>query len=967
MRKILFLLMASVVLCLQAKEYTYMTVPSDPMQARIYTLDNGLKVYLTQNAEKPEIQTMIAVRAGSQNDPLNSTGLAHYLEHIMFKGTQQYGTSDYAKEKKYLDQIDELYEEYGATTDPERRKLIYHIIDSVSYESSKIAIANEFDKLMSTIGATGVNAYTSTDRTCYHEVIPAGELRRWAMIESDRFQNMVIRGFHTELEAVYEEFNMYSTQDQSKVMLAIDQILYPNIPYRQHTVIGTQEHLKNPSLKNIKQFYQTYYRPNNVAICLAGDLDFDKTIAIVDEYFGQWQPNTELPHVIVPVQKPLAQHKDTIVKGNESSQVWMGWRFPAITHADMDAIEVMAEVLQNGKCGLIDVNLEQKQLLLGAEAAPLESNDFTTFYLIGVPKEKQSLAEVRDLLLQEIEKLKKGEFSDAMLHGIIANQRRHEMQRLESNNARVNLFLTSFIYNIPYEDILHELDRKALVTKQDIQRVANRYFTDSYACVFKEQGDDVNPAKVDKPQITPIEMNREKQSEFVTRLSQMEQDRLTPQFLDFNRDLSRVTLPKGQTLYYVQNKENELFHLDLVAQTGTNTDPSLSLGTDLFDYLGTGTMSVDSFQASLYNLAAEASVYASGDETHFAIYGLQENFDATLTLLEDWIMTAKADEKTYREVVFDRITSHNDAKADQRSNFSQLRGLGFYGKKAWQSLTLTPKQMKKLSGETVLERVRQLLPTISRVTYYGPTALQDLQQHLNTQSKILALGQKEKMTASPRLKRQRVEQSEVWLAPYQANNLYYIGYADWGEVYNPKDEAIVRLFNEYFNGSMGSIVFQEMREARALCYASAAYYQQAGFAGEDNWFMTYVITQNDKLKDCMLTFDSICNHLPLSPTAFIQAKTSLLKNIEKRRYVRSAPIGAYLGFVDKGWDHDLFEDIYREVQALTLDDVVEFANNHVANRTYRYLILGNAKELDMKYLKTRGKIRKFSQKDTFVY
>ena len=220
----------------------------------------------------------------------------------------------------------------------------------------------------------------------------------------------------------------------------------------------------------------------------------------------------------------------------------------------------------------------------------------------------------------------------------------------------------------------------------------------------------------------------------------MEQDRLTPQFLDFNRDLSRVTLPKGQTLYYVQNKENELFHLDLVAQTGTNTDPSLSLGTALFDYLGTGTMSVDSFQAALYNLAAEASVYASGDETHFAIYGLQENFDATLTLLEDWIMTAKADERTYREVVFDRITSHNDAKADQRSNFSQLRGLGFYGKKAWQSLTLTPKQMKKLSGETVLERVRQLLPAISRVTYYGPTALQDLQQHLNTQSKILALG-----------------------------------------------------------------------------------------------------------------------------------------------------------------------------------------------------------------------------------
>jgi predicted Zn-dependent peptidase len=275
--------------------------------------------------------------------------------------------------------------------------------------------------------------------------------------------------------------------------------------------------------------------------------------------------------------------------------------------------------------------------------------------------------------------------------------------------------------------------------------------------------------------------------------------------------------------------------------------------------------------------------------------------------------------------------------------------------------------MKKLNGKEVIARIRALLPGISRITYYGPAELNQLQTQLNTTSRFVALGDKAQMTEAPHLKRQRVSQNEVWMAPYNANNTYYIGYADWGEVYNAKDEAIVRLFNEYFNGSMGSIVFQEMRESRALCYASAAYYQQAGRAGEDNWFMTYVITQNDKMKDCMLTFDSICDVMPKSVSAFEQAKTSLLKSIEKRRYVRAAPIGAYLGFVEKGWDHDRFEDIYKEVQKLTLEDVAAFAEAHVAKRTYRYLILGNQKELDMKYLKTRGKIRKFSQKDIFVY
>ncbi|MBQ2608632.1 MAG: insulinase family protein, partial [Paludibacteraceae bacterium] len=280
-----------------AKEYAYKTVDGDPMQARIYTLDNGLTVYLTENHAEPVIQTMIAVRAGSQNDPLESTGLAHYQEHIMFKGTKSYGTTDYEKEIPNLRAIDSLYEVYGQTTDPARRKAIYHQIDSFSYENSKIAVANEFDKLMSAIGATGVNAYTSTDRTCYHEVIPATELTRWAMIESDRFQNLVIRGFHTELETVYEEFNMYATEDYDKVSLAIDQALFPNIPYRQHTVLGTQEDLKNPSLINIRKFYDTYYRPNNVAVCLSGDFDSDRAIEVIDAWFGNWKPQ------VVPAPK----------------------------------------------------------------------------------------------------------------------------------------------------------------------------------------------------------------------------------------------------------------------------------------------------------------------------------------------------------------------------------------------------------------------------------------------------------------------------------------------------------------------------------------------------------------------------------------------------------------------------------------------------------------------------------------
>ena len=278
--------------CDSGKDYE--TVEGDLLNARIYTLDNGLKVYLSVNEEKPRIQTYIAVRTGSRNDPAETTGLAHYLEHIMFKGTTNFGTTDYEKEKPLLDEIERRFEEYRKTIDPEQRKLMYHAIDSVSQLAAKYFIPNEYDKLMATIGAEGTNAYTGYDQTCYVEDIPSNQIENWLKIESDRFKNMVIRGFHTELEAVYEEKNMSLTQDSEKLFDSSLKLLFPTHPYGTQTILGTQEHLKNPSITNIKNYFNRYYVPNNVAICMSGDFNPDEVIELIKKYFGDWQPNSEL-------------------------------------------------------------------------------------------------------------------------------------------------------------------------------------------------------------------------------------------------------------------------------------------------------------------------------------------------------------------------------------------------------------------------------------------------------------------------------------------------------------------------------------------------------------------------------------------------------------------------------------------------------------------------------------------------
>lgn len=312
--------------CTDSSGYTYETVKNDPLKTRIYTLDNGLKVYMSVNKAEPRIETYIAVKVGGKNDPSETTGLAHYFEHLMFKGTQQFGTSNYEAEKPLLDQIEQLFEVYRKTTDDAERAAIYRQIDSISYEASKYAIPNEYDKLMSAIGALETNANTSMDRTVYIENIPSNQIENWARIQADRFKNVVIRGFHTELETIYEEKNMSLTDDNRKVYTTIGEVLYPNHPYGKQSVLGTQEHLKNPSITNVKNYHTQYYVPNNMAILLSGDFDPDQMIATIDKYFGDMQPNENIPQLAFEPEAPITKPIVKEVYGPDAANVTLAWR-----------------------------------------------------------------------------------------------------------------------------------------------------------------------------------------------------------------------------------------------------------------------------------------------------------------------------------------------------------------------------------------------------------------------------------------------------------------------------------------------------------------------------------------------------------------------------------------------------------------------------------------------------------------
>ena len=451
-------------------QYKYETVANDPLGTKMYTLDNGLKVYMSVNKETPRIQTYIAVKVGGKNDPSETTGLAHYFEHLMFKGSQKFGTSDYAAEKPLLDEIEALFEVYRNTEDEAERARIYHKIDSVSFLASDYFIPNEYDKLMSVIGAEGTNAYTSTDMTVYVEDIPSNQIENWARIEADRFMNPVIRGFHTELETVYEEKNMSLTSDFRKALEAMDGILFSDHPYGTQTVLGTQEHLKNPSITNIKNYHKTYYVPNNMAICLSGDFDPDKMLAIIEKYFGQMEPNKDLPEVDFETRTVIEAPVSKDVYGLDAENVMIGWKYPGAGTEDAMIADVVAYILSNGSAGLIDLDLNQQQKVLGADAMSYTRPDAGEFIIMANPKEGQTLEQAKDLVMGEVAKLRNGEFDENLLAGTINNLKISQMRLLESNENRADMYVQSFINGTDWADEVALLENLGKVTKQDVVR-----------------------------------------------------------------------------------------------------------------------------------------------------------------------------------------------------------------------------------------------------------------------------------------------------------------------------------------------------------------------------------------------------------------------------------------------------------------------------------------------------------------
>ena len=952
-------------LAASCSQYKYETVPNDPTNTRIYTLDNGLKVYMSVTKDEPRIDAHIAVKVGGKNDPHETTGLAHYFEHLMFKGTESFGTQNYELEKPLLDAIEAQFEIYRKTTDESERTAIYRVIDSLSYEASKYAIPNEYDKLMAAIGADGTNAYTGYDMTVYTENIPSNQIENWAKIQADRFANNVIRGFHTELETVYEEKNMSLTQDSRKIYEQMFSALFKNHPYGTQTVLGTQQHLKNPSITNIKNYYKEWYVPNNVAICMSGDFDPDQTIRIIDQYFGNWKPNPDLKKMSFEPEAPITEPIVKEVYGLESPSVTLAWRFPGIKDPSSDKLEVISQVMNNGQAGLIDLNVNQQQKVLSAFGGNYAQADYSVFLIQARPKQGQSLEEVKEIILAEVENLKKGNFDDDILKAIVNNFKLSQVEYLESSYGRTDSFVNCFINEVSWERFINQVDNISKITKEDIVAYANEYFGDNYTVINKIQKKDPNELKIAKPAITPIFMNRDTSSAFLREIQASVVAPIEPVFVDFEKDMSILTAKSNIPVLYKQNTTNDIFTLIYQFDMGNNEDKCLGTATQYLDYLGTSTMTPEQIKTAFYGLACSYGVYTSAEKTQVVVSGLGENMKEAITLVESLLADAQANPAALQGLKADILKRRQNNKLNQSANFNQLRAYNTYGPNSPSTNHLSNNEIKGLKDNALLDRIHALNSYEHEILYYGPMTQEEIVATIAELHNV-----PEKLTPvvkNDSFKERKITKNEVIIAPYDAKQIYLAGYSNRGEEYNAANAPVIALYNSYFGGGMNAIVFQEMREARGLAYSAGASLSSPSKVGKTYNYNMFIATQNDKMIDALEAFDEIINDMPLSDNAFDIAKESLLANIRTTRVVKSDVLSRYVRMRDLGLNYDINKDIFEKVQGYTMEDIVKFQQEWVKDRKYSIAILGDAKDLDLKGLKEYGNIRKVSTEEIFGY
>jgi len=927
-----------------------------------YTLDNGLTIILNEDPTRAEVFGYMVCKAGGKDDPSDATGMAHYMEHMLFKGTSKLGTTDWAKEKVEIDSIFALYDKLGKTSDEKERSAIQLSINTHSIEANKYAIPNEFSNVVKKMGGTGLNANTSPDRTVFFNTFPPNQIEPWLELYAHRIQDAVFRGFQSELEVVYEEKNMYTDMFFMQMITAFQKSFFKTHPYGQQLLIGTNDDLKNPSLTKMYDFYKTWYVPNNMALILAGDFKSEQIKPMIEAAFGSWE-RKETPQRKTWKETPPQGRELVEVKMSPVKIAMLGFATVPEGHPDELALEVCNGIISNESgSGILD-QLALNNELLAAQLFTFPYYDYGLSIAFIVPKiVGQSLEEAEKLVLDKINIVKKGEVEDWRIDAIKKELYRQYQESMETNEYRGELLGETFAREDDIFKLKNYPERINKISKDDVIKVANKYYGENYLAFFSKMGKN-KTEKIAKPGFKPVVSNTNAVSSFAKKLDAIQPLEYTPKYINFNNDIKTADISKGVKLYTVINPQNDIFSLKIKFTAGEKEIPMLKYATQLMGYAYTDDYNKQDLKNEFAKIGATYSVSADDSYTTLSITGIEQDLDKALQLINGLINNPKIAQEDCKILL-------EGAKADrkiERSEPDAVAGAAFdwvrYGNESDYLTRLTLKEIEALQADTLVAEFLKATNYSAQLHYTGKKSLADVTAIIKKNLKF-----KEALT---------VGDVPVYkpIKTYTDNTVYFINkksavqskifFLANGDNVVLKDIPKAEAFNQYFGGGFSGLVLQEIREYRSLAYGAGAVYRLPNKIGKPSYFMGYVGTQTDKTSEALEVFMDLVRNMP--------EKTERIKIIKP--YLEQSALAQNPGFRDlssyvfslkqKGFTDDPAKLFKSDYQNLNFADITEFYNKSIKEKPMVITIVGNKKKLDYKNLSKYGNVINVNEKDLY--
>ena len=938
-----------------------------PLDVEIYTLENGLTVMLNEDRNETSVFGAVVIDGGGKRDPSDATGIAHYLEHVLFKGTSKMGTTNYAKEKVYLDSIEVLYDELSKKEDKKTRLKIQRHINDLSVKASEYAIPNEFTRLIEGMGGTGLNAGTGYDFIYYFNSFPSAQIEKWVDLYSHRFLDPVFRLFQSELETVYEEKNRAMDNPFRVFNETSRKYFFKNHPYGQQTILGSVEHLKTPSLSKMKEYYNKYYVPNNMHLLIAGDFDKRDVKKLIKAKFGKLKKGADVEQLDI-AEDDFSGREVVDLAITPYRVARFGYRTVKPNHEDAVVLDLISNIFSNSsKTGLLN-KLNNENKVLGSYATTgLGGTDHGGFGFGFVPKDDtQSFEDGENLILKEIDKVKSGEFNEDLLQSIKLNMSMDHETRMESVDGRTWLIMSTILDNVPWEEIKNYPNKVNSVTKQKVVEVANKYFTDNYLIVRSDKGDN-KKVKLEKPPFKPVEpQNSESNSEYADMLNDIEPKKIDPRFVDFKKDVKVEDIGDNTHFYYVKNPVNSIFSMNLQFGQGTIENAALSQSADFISLLGTKNKTFDQYKNELQKIGSKIEVYTNGNYFGFSISGFDKFFNATLDLLNEFMsemhVRDEDNSKLEKLVESSKLTRDQESK-DPSTAGRALRDYVMYGKKSPFLRRSTLKEVQDMTSDFLIVQAKEAMKYEVDIFYTGTinevAVIDQIKNRLSISDNL-------KASKSPiTMDYKKHTRNKVFLIddPKAVQSQIYI--MGQGRVLDMESRSTSDVFNKYFGSGMASIIFQEIREFRSLAYTAYGAYVNRPDIELPGYFIGYMGTQVDKSMEAISTYMDLFKNMPIKESRISTIKSGLTQSINTRKPGWRSQ-GAYVSRARKqGYDKDPNILDYNNYDNVNFDDIINFYKNNITKDPIVITILTDKSKINIDKILDYGELIEIKKKNIF--